>query len=53
LSALDRPVWASLSGAHADLAQGAGPIPDLPGLTAVVRRPGIQMVHAGAMPPAE
>lgn len=28
------------------------PIPDLPGLAAVVRRPGVQMLYAGGMPPA-
>jgi predicted GNAT family acetyltransferase len=95
LSALDRPLWASLTGPHAHLAQGTGParryrpevnhfvgwpddspaslaaaaalvlpgeqvysgqvaaMPDLPGLTTVLRRPGVQMLHEGAAPPAE
>jgi ribosomal protein S18 acetylase RimI-like enzyme len=92
LNTLDRPVWASLTGAHAHLAQGegrarryrpevnvfvAGPdegadtlaemaalvadgdrafvvqareIPDLPGLSTVMRRGAVQMVFAGDAP---
>jgi ribosomal protein S18 acetylase RimI-like enzyme len=92
LNPLDRPVWASLTGAHRDLAEGNGkarryrpdvnvfvagpddepetlaamaelvapgekafvvqalPIPDLPGLATVLRRPVVQMVFAGPLP---
>ena len=92
---LDRPVWSSLTTAHADLAQGgalalryhpevnvfvspadhggealaaaaalvapgdrayivqAEPAPELPGLTAVLRRPLVQMVFAGPLPAGE
>lgn len=92
LSVLDRPLWTSLSGPHADLAQGEGsarryrpevnhfvgwaddspaslaaaaalvlpgeqvysgqaaPMPGLPGLATVLRRPGVQMVYAGTAP---
>jgi predicted GNAT family acetyltransferase len=92
LNPLDRPVWASLTGAHAHLALGQGKarryrpevnrfvsgsdeepetlasmaalvepgdpalvvqaaaIPDLPGVTLVLRRAAVQMVHDGAPP---
>lgn len=95
LNALDRPVWASLTGAHAHLALGegrarryrpdvnrfvAGPdeeletlaamaalaepgdpvlvvqaaaIPDLPGVSLVLRRAAVQMVHDGAPPDSD
>lgn len=94
MNPLDRPVWASLTGAHAHLAQGEGrarryrpdvnafvagpdeepetlaamaalvkpreaafvvqaaPIPDLPGLSARLRRAAVQMVFAGDLPAA-
>ena len=95
MSVLDRPLWTSLAGPHAHLAQGsgparryrpevnhfvgweddspaslaaaaalvapgeqvysgqAGPLPDLPGLVTVLRRPGVQMIYEGAGPEAE
>lgn len=95
LNPLDRPLWASLTGPHASLAQGAGParryrpevnhflgwiddspaslaaaaalvapgervyagqvaaMPDLPGCSTVLRRPGVQLLFAGAAPPAD
>ena len=92
MSVLDRPLWTSLTGPHAHLAQGDGParryrpeinhfigwqdespaslaaaaalvapgeqvysgqagsLPDLPGLTTVLCRPGVQMIYEGAPP---
>lgn len=92
---LDRPVWASLTSAHAHLAQGdaralryrrevnvfvapaddsaealaaaaalvspgdrvfmveRAPLPDLPGLAVVLRRPAVQMLFEGPLPDAD